>query len=205
MIVDNKNVKKVERQSASAYVTWDITWILCNACNPTFFDRSGVPHAWGTLDRKNTLFKLIIKFFVKGVIFMFWHDIVHIELLYCLTNFELVWTWNKVAVVENAKKCWLYPIFPYLHFSLKIFTLNISKTRANLKKLCAYSGSVTSIYPKIDLTLRAKFFLLASVMSFAFSACHHLLHNYFSNFFCFLYICIYRTGMFCQTFFPFGF
>jgi len=39
--------------------------------------------------------------------------IVYIELLYCVINFELVWTWNKVAVVENAKKCRLYPTFPY--------------------------------------------------------------------------------------------
>jgi len=38
-------VKKVERQSASAYFTWDITWTLCNAWKPTFIDRSGVPHA----------------------------------------------------------------------------------------------------------------------------------------------------------------
>ena len=30
----------------------------------------------------------------------------------------------------------------------------ISKTRANLKKLSAYSGSATSVYLKIDLTLR---------------------------------------------------
>jgi len=42
------------------------------------------------LDRKSTLFKLIIKVFLKGVVFMFWHDIVYIELLYCVTNFELV-------------------------------------------------------------------------------------------------------------------
>ena len=32
-------------------------------------------------------------------------------LLYCVTNFELGWTWNKVAVVENAK-----------HFDLPSFT-----------------------------------------------------------------------------------
>ena len=64
-----------------------------------FIDRSGVPHAhvecadaWGTLDRKSPLFKLIAKFFRKGVVFMFWHDFVYIELLYCVTNFELVWT-----------------------------------------------------------------------------------------------------------------
>jgi len=38
-------VKKVERQSASAYFTWDITWTVFNACNTTFFDRSGAPHA----------------------------------------------------------------------------------------------------------------------------------------------------------------
>jgi len=53
---------------------------------------SSVPQAWGTLDRKSTLFKLIVRFFLKGVVFMFWHDIVYIELLYCVTNFELVWT-----------------------------------------------------------------------------------------------------------------
>jgi len=53
---------------------------------------SSVLHAWGTLDRKSTLFKLIAKFFQKGVIFMFRHDIVYIELLYCVRNFELVWT-----------------------------------------------------------------------------------------------------------------
>jgi len=56
---------------------------------------SSVPHAWGTLDRKSrksTLFKLIVKFFLKGVVFIFWHDIVYIELLYRVTNFELVWT-----------------------------------------------------------------------------------------------------------------
>ena len=34
---------------------------------------------------------------------MFWHDIVFMELLYCVANFEVVWTWNKEAVVENAK------------------------------------------------------------------------------------------------------
>jgi len=124
-----------------------------------------VPHAWGTLDRKSSLFKLIVNFFLKDVIFIFWHNIVYIELLYCVTNFELVWTWNKVAVVENAKKCRLYPAFPYLHFSLKIFALNISQTRANLKKRSAHSGSATSIYPKIDLTIRAKIFLLTSVIS----------------------------------------
>jgi len=44
------------------------------------------------LDRKSALFKLIVIFFLNGVVFMFWHDIVYIELLYCVTNFELVWT-----------------------------------------------------------------------------------------------------------------
>jgi len=53
---------------------------------------SSVPQAWVTLDRKSTLFKLIVKFFLKGFVFMFWHDIVCIELLLCVTNFELVWT-----------------------------------------------------------------------------------------------------------------
>ena len=51
---------------------------------------SNVPRAWGTFDRKSTLIKLIAKYFLKGVVFIFWHDIVYIELLYCVTNFELV-------------------------------------------------------------------------------------------------------------------
>ena len=50
---------------------------------------SSVPQAWGTFDRKSILFKEIVKFFLKGVVFMFRHDIVYIELLYCVTNFEL--------------------------------------------------------------------------------------------------------------------
>ena len=139
----------MERQSASADFTWDITWTLCSAFNPTFY--------WPVRCTP-------VRCTTGQVYPMFWHDIVYIELLYCVTNFELVWTWNKVVVIENAKKCRVYPTFPYLHFSLKIFTLNISKTRANLKKLSAYSGSATSIYPKIDLTLHAKNFLLNSVV-----------------------------------------
>jgi len=64
-----------------------------------FIDRSSIPlahvecaHAWGTFDRKSTLFKLIVQLFLKGVVFMFWHDSVYIDLLCCMTNFELVWT-----------------------------------------------------------------------------------------------------------------
>jgi len=53
---------------------------------------SSVPQAWDTFDRKSTLLKLIIKLFLKGGVFVFWHDIVYIELLYCVTNFVLVWT-----------------------------------------------------------------------------------------------------------------
>ena len=30
----------------------------------------------GTLDRNSTLFKLVVKIFLKGIVFMFWHDIV---------------------------------------------------------------------------------------------------------------------------------
>jgi len=37
-------------------------------------------------------FLMIAKFFLKGVVFMFWRGIVYIELFYCVTNFELVWT-----------------------------------------------------------------------------------------------------------------
>jgi len=53
---------------------------------------SGVPHACGTPDRKSTLFKLVVNFFLKGVVFMFWHDIVYIELVYCVTTSKHVLT-----------------------------------------------------------------------------------------------------------------
>jgi len=51
---------------------------------------SSVPQARSTFDRKSTLLKLIVYFFLKGVVFMFWQDIVYIEVLYCVTKFELV-------------------------------------------------------------------------------------------------------------------
>jgi len=41
-----------------------------------FIDRSGAPHVLVALDRKSTLFKLIVKYFLKGVVFRFWHDTV---------------------------------------------------------------------------------------------------------------------------------
>jgi len=50
------------------------------------------PHAWGTLHSKSTLLRLIAILFLKGIVFMLRYDIVYIELLYCVTNFELVWT-----------------------------------------------------------------------------------------------------------------
>jgi len=60
---------------------------------------------------------------------MFWHDIVHIELLHFVTNFELVLTWNKIAVVENAKTCRLYTTFPY---TKQMFVLVRMQLRNNL-------------------------------------------------------------------------
>jgi len=48
--------------------------------------------AWGTFDEKSTLFKLVVNFFLNRVVFMLLHDVLYIELLYCVTNFELVWT-----------------------------------------------------------------------------------------------------------------
>jgi len=40
--------------------------------------RSIVPQERGTLDRKSTLFRLIANLFLKGVVFMFWNDIVYV-------------------------------------------------------------------------------------------------------------------------------
>ena len=103
----------MKRQSASAYFAWDTTWTLCSACNTSFYWPVRVWPRHGAHSTEKVPFtNWLLNFFLKGVVFMFCHDIVYIELLYCVTNFELVWTCNKVAVVENAKKCRLYPTFP---------------------------------------------------------------------------------------------
>ena len=109
----------MERQSASAYFTWDITWTLCNACNPTFYwpvrctpnSCRVCPMPWAHATEKAPFLNWLQKFFLKGVVFLFWHDIVYIDLLYYVTNFELVCTWNKVAVIENAKSVDCTPPF----------------------------------------------------------------------------------------------
>jgi len=49
---------------------------------------------------KSTFFKLIVKF---GVVFMFWHDIVYIELLYFVTNFELLGLEIKLQWLKMQK------------------------------------------------------------------------------------------------------
>jgi len=61
-----------------------------------FIDRPGVPHAhvqcapcMGHIRQKTCPFQIGCKIFLKGVVFMFWHDILYMELLYCVTKFEL--------------------------------------------------------------------------------------------------------------------
>jgi len=93
-------MKKVERQSASAYFTWDNHVNIMQCMQPNFLLTSqvypmlmsSVPKTWGKFDGKRTLVKLIVKFFLKGIALMFWLGIVYIELVYCVTNFELAWT-----------------------------------------------------------------------------------------------------------------
>jgi len=59
-------------------------------------------------------FKIGYKFFSEGVVLIFWHTIVHKELLYCMTKVELVWTRIKVAVVEMQKSINYTPLSPTL-------------------------------------------------------------------------------------------
>jgi len=89
-------VKKVEAVSKRLfYMGYHVNIMQCMQPNFLLTGQvypmlmSSVPQAWGTIDRKRTLFKLIVKFFLKGVDFMFWPNIMCIELLYCVTNFEL--------------------------------------------------------------------------------------------------------------------
>ena len=62
-------------------------FLLTGQVHPMLMSSVPQAQAWDTLDRKSTFYKLIVKYFLNGVVFMFWHDIVYIELLYCVTNF----------------------------------------------------------------------------------------------------------------------
>jgi len=85
-----------------------------------FIYQSSVPHvhvecASGMGHVRQKKYPLMgVQFLLQGIVFMFWHNVAYIELLYCVTNFELVWTWVKAAVVRNAKKRRLCPNFPYM-------------------------------------------------------------------------------------------
>ena len=118
VIVGNYNVKRVERQSASAYFTWDITWTLCNACSLTFYwpVKCTPCSCWvwprmGHIRQKKYALKIGCKNFSEGRCFhvLAWYVY---RVAYCVTNFELVWNWIQVAVAENAKQRRLYPTFP---------------------------------------------------------------------------------------------
>ena len=61
---------------------------------------------------------------------------------------------------------------------------------------------VSCLFEEIFFHLRIFHFRLRV---FLICACRHIPHNYFSYFFLFLYICMHRTGMFLQIFFPVGF
>jgi len=76
-------VKKVETQSARPILHGISREHYVMHATKLFIDRSDVPHAhvecasgMGHTRQKRTLFKLIVKFFLKDVVFMFWHDIV---------------------------------------------------------------------------------------------------------------------------------
>ena len=63
--------------SREHYATHATNFLLTGQVYPMLM--SSVPHAWGIFDRKSTLFKLIVNFFLKGIVFMFRHDIVNIS------------------------------------------------------------------------------------------------------------------------------
>jgi len=68
---------------------------ICNACNLTFYwpVRCRLPHAHvecapsmgHTRQKKYPL--IDCEFILDGVVFMFLHDILYIDLLYCVANF----------------------------------------------------------------------------------------------------------------------
>jgi len=52
---------------------------IMQCMQPNFLLTGQVYPMFMTSDGKSTLLKLIVNFFLKGAVFMFWHDIVKIE------------------------------------------------------------------------------------------------------------------------------
>jgi len=45
-----------------------------------------------------------------------WYCVHSVASFYSVTNFALVWTWNKVAAVKKGKECRLCPTLPYIKY-----------------------------------------------------------------------------------------
>jgi len=96
----------------------------CSQCNANGRSQNALPFGLYpiSLCRSNLTLNLLHEIFftlrLSEILFLFTNCLISIFRAFstnksCVTNFEIVWTWNKVAVVENAKKCRLYPTFPY--------------------------------------------------------------------------------------------
>jgi len=97
------------------------------ACNPTFYWQVKCtpcscrvcPRHGAHSTEKYPFLNCFWNVFWKALFSYF----VCIKLLYFMTTFELVWTWNKVAVVENAQKRRLYPTFHFTKYSCTVSCL----------------------------------------------------------------------------------
>jgi len=90
VIVGNENVKKWRGSqqvptllgiSHEHYAVHATQLFFTSQVNPMLM--SSVPHAWGTLDRKSTLFKTIVNFFSEGRCF-------HVLAGYCVYRVALL-------------------------------------------------------------------------------------------------------------------
>jgi len=119
--------------------------------------------SWGTLTSTITSGNHINVHFNKGIDLTWTIE----DSLFCY--FILVW--NISAILQCTVACSVIRNLSISANAKKMISVYL-KTRANLKKLSAYSGSATSVYPKIDLTLRAfqkTIFWLTCVIRFTFS------------------------------------
>ena len=95
--------KKAERQSASAYFTWDITWTLCNACNPTFhWPVRCTPCSW----QKKHPFLIDSKSFSEGryIHVLAWYCVYRVT---CVINFvcDKFWACLDMKQSSSGWKC----------------------------------------------------------------------------------------------------
>ena len=101
----------MERQSASAYLTWNITWTLYNARNPTFYWPVKCSLGMGHIRQKKHPFQIDFKIFSEGRCFhvLAWYSVYRVSLL-C----DKFWAGLDLKLSISGWKCKKVSTAPHL-------------------------------------------------------------------------------------------